>query len=206
MGGFRAHRVALMIALSFTTACGQSCEEREKRSNQAAYVRERCPTLTDYTACLAEQEKKAAAEREAHARTAESAARLAVPPPPPTAVDPAKSRTPAERDRALAGIAQFKTIIQARVARGIETEDACDTRHNAEERPCNAARAQVGTDALGSKTKYSYAIPYLGADVESFISLCLSCTDDPSERVPKECASAVIVLNDLAADIKAGKH
>ena len=114
--GISRGRAALVVGLFFALGCGQSCEEKKIRDSQAAYVREHCPTLTDYSACLGEVEKKEATARSA--RAAESAARdpLPTPPPPVPVATIEKKLTAAERDAALAGIAQIKGIIQRRVA------------------------------------------------------------------------------------------
>lgn len=116
------------------------------------------------------------------------------------------SVTAKERAEALAGIAQLQGILRSRVARGRETDDACDARHNNEASPLESAEKQVGQDWMQAKTRFSSQTPDLSATVESFVIGCLGCTGaNDQERVPHECAQAAVVLPDLAATVKASK-
>ena len=142
---------------------------------------------------------------------------------------PGDGRVPAYEDfsrtavkKMLAGIAQFKQLVQQRLAIGRETLDTCTSK-------LDARKARVGAieDAnfggyerlTKRRTRWACCAPNIDQTIDAPVVSCLmSCTEDDTPHngsedddwagpgsLREDCQHALIALDDWAADLNVGK-
>ena len=152
------------------------------------------------------REKVASAAARASAEVAglEARNRVAAARAPVVAMTATKRLTPKQRTQILQGIERLRAVLQERIAQGGQTEEACDARMRPQSNRIEAASRVVGDDWMTMKTRFSTRAPNLGWDVRESVDMCMGCTaPDDEEPVPHDCAEALIVLDDLARDVRA---
>jgi len=85
---------------------------------------------------------------------------------------------------------------------GLETDAVCDARKKREGPQRLRYENTIGDARMTAPTRYSSRAPDLGRGIDSFVDICLSCNDDPTEPVPHDCQQALTALDDLSDEVK----